>query len=369
MCRNLSVCYFLFNFAFTITVKPNNKSKMNQTPITMKDIAEALNVSVATVSRALSGNKAISEKRRKEIQDYAREHNFVSNFIAESLRNSKTKPVKLIGVIVPEIVHYYFASILSGIEQEASARGYRILVAQSAEEYEREVMICQSFYQNRVGGVILSMAKTTTDYSHFIELQNRQVPLVFYDRICTGIDASRVVVDDYNAALNAVTYLIETGCRRIAFYGSDLKLEICKNRYNGYRDALLRAHLPVDDSIVVFCDNRMDAERITPEILAREDRPDAFFAINDDTAIGILYAVKHVGLRVPDDISICGFTNGIRAIACDPMLTTVDQHGMKLGKQAVSILIDQIEGILPMDKAVKKIVKTQLVIRGTTRKK
>lgn len=154
-----------------------------------------------------------------------------------------------------------------------------------------------------------------------------------------------------------------------AFYGSDLKLEICKNRYNGYRDALLRAHLPVDDSIVVFCDNRMDAERITPEILAREDRPDAFFAINDDTAIGILYAVKHVGLRVPDDISICGFTNGNRAIACDPMLTTVDQHGMKLGKQAVSILIDQIEGILPMDKAVKKIVKTQLVIRGTTRKK
>lgn len=368
MCRYLSVCFFLFNFAFTITVKPNNKSKMNQTPITMKDIAEALNVSVATVSRALSGNKAISEKRRKEIQDYAREHNFVSNFIAESLRNSKSKPVKLIGVIVPELVHYYFASILSGIEQEASARGYRILVAQSKEEYEREVMICQSFYQNRVGGVILSMAKTTTDYSHFIELQNRQVPLVFYDRICTGIDASRVVVDDYNAALNAVTYLIETGCRRIVFYGSDLKLEICKNRYNGYRDALLRAHLPVDDSIVVFCDNRMDAERVTPEILVREDRPDAFFAINDDTAVGILYAVKHVGLRVPDDISICGFTNGVRAIACDPMLTTVDQHGMKLGRQAVSILIDQIEGILPMDKAVKKIVKTQLVIRGTTKK-
>ena len=141
-------------------------------------------MSVATVSRALSGNKAISEKRRKEIQDYAREHNFVSNFIAESLRNSKIKPVKLIGVIVPELVHFYFVSILSGIEQEASARGYRILVAQSKEEYEREVMICQSLYQNRVGGVILSMAKTTTDYSHFIELQNRHVPLVFYDRIC-----------------------------------------------------------------------------------------------------------------------------------------------------------------------------------------
>lgn len=342
---------------------------MNQTPITMKDIAEALHVSVATVSRALSGSKAISEKRRKEIQDYARAHNFVSNFIAESLRNSKIKPVKLIGVIVPEMVHYYFASILSGIEQEAFSCGYRIIVGQSKEEYEREVKICQSFYQNRVCGVILSMAKTTTDYAHFIELQNRNVPMVFYDRICTGIDASRVVVDDYNAAMNAVTYLIETGCRRIAFYGSDMKLEISKNRYNGYRDALLRAHLPVDDSIVVFCDNRMDAERITPEILAREDRPDAFFAINDDTAIGILYAAKHNGFRVPEDISICGFTNGNRAIACDPMLTTVDQHGMKLGKEAVSILIDQIEGVLPMNKAVKQIVKTQLIIRGTTRKK
>lgn len=333
----------------------------------MKDIAKALNVSVATVSRALAGSKSISEKRRKEIQDYAREHNFVSNFIAESLRNSKIKPVKLIGVIVPEFVHYYFSSILSGIEEEASSRGYRIIVAQSKEDYEREVKICQSFYQNRVCGVILSMAKTTRDYSHYIDLQNKQLPIIFYDRICTGINASRVVVDDYNAALNAVNYLIETGCRRIAFYGSDMKLEICKNRYNGYRDALLKAHLPVDDSLTVFCDNRAHAEEITPEILQREDRPDGFFAINDDTAIGILYSAKRCGFRVPDDISICGFTNGNRAVACEPMLTTVDQHGVKLGKEAASMLIDQVEGIRPMDKPIKQIVKTELVVRGTTR--
>ena len=337
------------------------------TSITMKDIAEALHVSVATVSRALAGSKAISEKRRKEIQDYAREHNFVSNIIAESLRNSKIKPSRLIGVIVPEFVHYYFSSILAGIEEEASARGYRIMVAQSMENYEQEVKICQSFYHNRVCGVILSMAKTTTDYSHFIDLQNKQLPIVFYDRICTGIDASRVVVDDYNAAFNAVSYLIETGCRHIAFFGSDQKLEICKNRYNGYRDALLKAHIPIDKSIIVMCDNRESAEKLTPSLLEREDRPDAVFAINDDTAIGVLYTAKRCGLRVPQELSICGFTNANRATSCDPMLTTVDQHGKKVGKEAAAILIDQVEGVRSKDKPVKQIVKTKLIIRGTTR--
>lgn len=340
---------------------------MAPTSITMKDIARALNVSVATVSRALSGSKSISEKRRKEIQDYAQEHHFVSNFIAESLRNSKIKPVKLIGVIVPEFVHYYFSCVLSGIEAEASSRGYRIIVAQSNEEYEREVMICQSFYQNRVCGVILSMAKSTTDYAHFLDLQKKQLPIVFYDRICTGIDASRVVVDDYNAAFNAVTYLIGTGCRRIAFYGSDRKLEICKNRYNGYRDALLKARIPIDNSLIVMCDNRAEAEEKTPMLLSMENRPDAVFAINDDTAIGVLYSAKRCGLRVPEELSVCGFTNGSRATACDPMLTTIDQHGTALGREAASILIDQVEGTLPIDKPVKRIVKTCLIIRGTTR--
>ena len=176
--------------------------------ITMKDIARELNVSVATVSRALKNSPRISLQQRKRIQAYAREHEFYPNFIAESLRNSKIRLMKIIGVIIPEFTHFYFSSILSGIEEEASARGYHIMIAQSNEQYDREVSICKSFFENRVCGIIVSQAKDTVVYDHFQRLIDAGVPLVFYDRICTGVNASRVVVDDYMGAYTAVSYLI-----------------------------------------------------------------------------------------------------------------------------------------------------------------
>jgi DNA-binding LacI/PurR family transcriptional regulator len=338
-----------------------------KTTLTMKDIAREFGISVATVSRALKNSPRISAERRAAIQQYAREHNFTPNMIAESLRHSRVQPLKVIGVIIPEFAHYYFSSILSGIEEEASARGYRIMVAQSNEQYEREVKICQSFYENKVCGIIVSQAKDTHQYDHFQRLIDSGVPLVFYDRICTGVNASRVVVDDYMGAFNAVTHLIETGCTRIAFYGSSMTLEISKNRYNGYKDALLKHGIQPNQELIRFCDNRTDAEAITPEILSTGNPPNGFFAVNDDTAIGILYTAKRMGFRVPEDISICGFTNGQRAVACDPMLTTVEQRGIKVGEEAVDILIGHVEGTIPLDKAEKRIVRTRLIIRGTTR--
>lgn len=336
-------------------------------PITMKDIAQALGVSVATVSRALKDNPRISKEQREKIQAYAREHHFYPNVIAESLRNSRVKPLKVIGVIVPQLSHFYFSSILSGIEEEATTHGYRIMVAQSNERYEREVRICQDFYKNRVCGVIVSQAKDTVKYEHFKKLIDHHMPLVFYDRICTGINCSRVVVDDYMGAYNAVTHLINTGCRRIAYYNSPMTLEISKNRYNGYRDALLKNGLKVNENFLRICDNREDAEVLTPELLQQEEIPDAFFAVNDDTAVGILYAAKRMGYHIPEDISICGFTNGDRYKACDPMLTTVEQRGVRVGEEAANILISKVEGLLPPDKVEKRIVRTKLIIRGTTR--
>ncbi len=333
----------------------------------MKDIARDLGVSVATVSRALRDSPRISPAQKERIQAYAQEHNFVPNVIGEALRHSKVKPMKMIGVIIPQFTHFFFSSILSGIEEEASSRGYRILVAQSNEQYEREVKICESFYKNKVCGIIVSQAKDTTHYEHFRKLLDNGVPLVFYDRICTGVNCSRVVVDDYTGAYNAVSYLIETGCQRIAFYGSSMKLEISKNRYNGYKDALRKHGLPLIEDFVIQCDNRDDAERITPELLNREDRPDGFFAVNDDTAVGILYSAKRMGIRVPEDISICGFTNDKVAVSCDPQLTSVEQRGNVIGAEAASILIGHVENVIPMDKVEKRIVRTRLVKRGTTR--
>ena len=337
----------------------------NTPPKTMKDIAEAFNVSVATVSRALKDCPRISEKRREEIKAYARQHHFSPNLIAESLRSNKV--MKVIGVIIPQYTHFYFASVLSGIDEEARSRGYRLMVAQSDEQYEQEVEICRSFYDNKVCGIIVSQAKSTSKYAHFQDLINKGLPLVFYDRICTGLNTNRVVVDDYMGAFSAVDYLIRTGCRHIAFYGSSMNLEISKNRYNGWRDALLKHNINPDECVVRTCDNREDAELITPEVLSGDHRPDAFFAINDDTAIGIMYTAKRRGLKVPDDVSICGFTNGQRALACDPMLTTVDQHGKEVGRQAADILINKVEGISPLEKVEKRVVRTKLVIRGSSR--
>lgn len=249
------------------------------TNITMKDIAQNLGVSVATVSRALKDSPRISVEKREEIKKYAREHNFFPNMIAESLRKSKVQPIKIIGVIIPQLTHFYFSSILSGIEEEATARGYKLMVAQSREMYENEVKICRAFSESKVCGIIVSQAKNTAKYNHFQKLIEQGVPLVFYDRICTGVDASRVVVDDYMGAYSAVTHLIDTGCRRIAYYGTSLTMEIGKNRYNGYRDALLKHGLLPDERLIRTCDNRADAEAITPDVMSLPEPPDAFFAV------------------------------------------------------------------------------------------
>ncbi len=338
------------------------------TPITMKDIARNLGVSIATVSRALQDSPHISTNQKERIQQYAREHNFYPNVLGKALRHAKIQNVKLIGVIVPEFVHYYFMSVLSGIEERARTLGYRVMVAQSNESYEKEVAICEDFYKNKVCGIIVSQAKETKKYDHFQRLMDSGVPLVFYDRICTGVNCSRVVVDDYMGAFNAVKYLIESGCRKIAFYGSPMNMEISKNRYNGYHDALMKYGIKnTPPNYIRLCDNRAQAELITPELLMQPDRPDAFFAINDDTAIGILYTAKRMGFRVPEDVSVFGFTNGDRAKASDPMLSTVEQRGVEVGENAASILIDHVEGTVPQNVVEKRIVRTRLVLRGTTR--
>ena len=341
---------------------------MNNLPsITMKDIARDLGVSVATVSRALKDSPRISAEKREEIKTYAREHNFFPNIIAESLRKSKVQPLKIIGVIIPQLSHFYFSSILSGIEEEASARGYQLMVAQSKEKYENEVRICKAFHENKVCGIIVSQAKNTLKYDHFQKLISQGLPLVFFDRICTGVNASRVVVDDYMGAYAAVSHLIDTGCKHIAYYGTSLTMEIGKNRYNGYKDALLKHRMKPAEHLIRTCDNRADAESITPDVMSLSNPPDAFFAVNDDTAIGILYSCKRMGYRIPEDISICGFTNGERAIACDPMLTTVEQRGMRVGEEAANILIDQVEGVIPKSRIEKRVVRTRLIVRGTTK--
>ena len=331
--------------------------------ITIKDIARALNISPSTVSRALKNHPDISQDTKDLVNKYAKDFNYKPNTLALSLRMSKNNTI---GVIIPEIVHYFFSSILSGIEQIANAEGYNVIICQSDENYEKEVRNTKALVATRVSGVLASLAKHTTNYDHFQDIIDSDIPLVFFDRICIGINTDRVVVDDYAGAFAAVEYLIQTGCKRIAFYSSPFHLEISKNRKNGYMDALRKYNLPVDESLIRVCDTREEAIIITPEILDRPNRPDGFFAINDHCAAGILYAAKLAKLRVPKNVAIMGFSDGELAKACDPMLSTVEQHGFEIGKHAAKLLIDKINGET-QGQYSNKIVKTNLIIRVTTK--
>lgn len=338
------------------------KNTMNNPQITIKDIARALSVSPSTVSRALKDNPDISQETRKLIKNYAREHNYKPNVLAVNLRASRTNTI---GIIVPQLVHHFFSCVLSGIEKVAAEAGYNILVAQSNESYEQEVKIVHSFLAARVCGVIASLAKNTAQYDHYQDLLNNNIPIVFYDRICTELKTERVVVDDYAGSFAAVEYMIQTGCKRILFYSAAPHLEITKNRRNGYLDAMKRYRIPVDDSMILLCDTREHAIAITPDILESAECPDGFFAINDETASGILYSCKLIGKRVPDEVSICGFTDGAIAQSTDPKLTTVEQHGEEVGKSAFDILMEKIEG--KEGARSNRIVRTNLVVRGTTK--
>lgn len=336
---------------------------MKKPPITIKDIARALGISPSTVSRALKNHPDISQDTKDAVNKYAKEFHYKPNTLALSLRMSKNNTI---GVIVPEIVHFFFSSILSGIEQIANTEGYNVILCQSDENYDKEVQNTKALIATRVSGVLASLAKHTTNYDHFQDVIDSDIPLVFFDRICIGITTDRVVVDDYAGAFAAVEYLIQSGCKRIAFYSSPFHLEISKNRKNGYLDALRKYGISVDDSLIKVCDTREEAIVITPDILDRPDRPDGFFAINDHCAAGILYATKQAKLRVPEDISIMGFSDGELAKACDPMLSTVEQHGYEMGKYAAKLLIDKINGVTH-GQFTNKIVKTNLIIRGTTK--
>lgn len=341
----------------------SNREFVKKGRLTIKDIAKALNVSTSTVSRALNNNPDISLETRKSVQSYAHEHKYTPNTLALSLRTNHSR---IIGVIVPELANHFFSGILSGMETVAEELDYQVVVCQSLEDYQKEVRNVQTLINARVCGVLVSLAKTTGRYEHFQELIDSDIPVVFFDRICTGVDSEKVVVDDYNGTFVAVEYMIKTGCKRIAFFSAPLNLEISKNRRNGYLDALRKYHLPIEDSLIRIADTKLLGYERAMDILQEPNRPDAFMAMNDYTASGILLATKKLGLRVPEDISICGFSNSNISQDTDPMLTTMDQHPQKVGEEAMRLILDKVNH--PENKDRKnKIIKTSLIVRETTR--
>lgn len=333
--------------------------------ITIKDIARELGVSISTVSRALKDHPDISPQTKKMVRDMVEKMKYKPNAIALSLRNQRTN---IIGVVIPEIVHHFFSSVISGIDEAAVSEGFNVMFFQSNESYEREVQNIQSILSSRADGVLISVAKGTRKFSHFKQIQENNIPLVFFDRACDEIDTDKVVVDDFEGAFNAVDYLIKTGCRRIAHFSGPQHLNISYLRKRGYISALEKNGLKVDDELIIPCDSYEEALEVTGNVMRKTKRPDAIFTVNDMTAVGTLNVIKSMGFRIPQDVSIVGFTDGLVSSITDPLLTTVSQHGFEIGKKATEILIKRINDEFESSRPVIEVVKTDLVIRDSTRR-
>jgi len=332
--------------------------KMHKGQVTIKDIAKELGISPSTVSRALKDHPDISADTKKAVQELALKWNYKPDPIALSLKSRKNK---IIGVIIPEMVHYFFSTVISGIEDLAYDSGYHVMICQSNENYEREVKNTQALLSCRVDGILVSVSKRTFDFKHLKTIQESGVPMVFFDRICDEIVTDRVIVDDFEGAYQATKHLISIGCKRIAHLASHPHLIIAQNRQEGYIKALSDHNVPVDKQIIVKCDIITEANEIIPKLLNLPNPPDGFFAVNDLTAAETMKIVKSKGLNVPEDIAIVGFTNGQISNLTNPALSSVEQHGYEIGKNAARLLLDRIEKEeeYPVQ---TKIIKTELVI-------
>lgn len=332
---------------------------MTKHPITIKDLARILGISVSTVSRALKDHPDISLKTKKAVQELAKELQYRPNEIALSLKNRKSK---IIGIIVPKLVHHFFSSVIDGVENIAYDNGYQVMIYNSDENYEREVLLTQSILSFRLDGLIISMSKETTDFSHFEKLEQYGIPMVFFDRV-PELLVNKVIFDDYQGAYDAVNHLIEQGCRNIAHLGASEQMDIGRKRLAGYKAALEAHGIPYDSSMVVVCDNFDEAIPATQKLLQDHPYLDGIFAVNDLTGIGATKGARLLGKSVPEDIKIIGFTNEISSAVCAPSLSTVDQRGTEMGEEACKLLLESIQRDQPPQ---TKVVKADLILRNST---
>lgn len=308
--------------------------------ITIHDIAKALNISGSTVSRALNNNTRISEKTKKAVRDKAKELGYQPNALASNLRTSCTNTI---GVIIPRISRYFFSSAITGIEEFAREKGFNVIICQSNDLEARESDCVQTLFASRVDGVISSVALKTNNYEHYKTFTNRNIPLVFFDRVCDELETSKVVVDDFKGGFIAAEHLISKGCKRIAHISGPQHLNIYINRLQGYLKALRKHDITVDQNLILESPlTREDGLRCAKELLESSNPPDAIFAGNDTTALSIILYAKEKGIRIPEDLAIMGFSNEPFSEYLSPSLTTVEQSGFDVGIKATELLIDII---------------------------
>ncbi len=336
--------------------------------VTLMDIARELNITAATVSRALNDHPGISESTKKTVRQIADKLHYQPNKIASSLRSGKSN---IVGVIIPSAEISFFGSVIHGIERIASDNNYNVLIYQTSELYDYEKRGVQTFLQSQVDGVLASISKDTINLDHYKEITKRGVPLVLFDRAVDTLGVSAVVVDDYAGAFAATTHLVKQGCKHIAHIGGQQHVNIFNQRLKGYIDALNVNGIQVNDDLIVYGKISIESGReCMKKLLSLPVKPDAVFAVEDFTALGAMQAIKDAGFKMPDDIAIIGFANEPFGEYISPTLSTVSQQTVRMGEEAANLffeLINHSKGGNPVPRRL--VLEPELVCRESSIKK
>jgi len=344
--------------------------------ITLKQIARELDVSISTVSKALRDSLEISKETREKVQAFAKFYNYRPNNIALSLKNRKTKNI---GVIIPEIVHYFFSKVINGIELVANKRGYNVIIGLSNESFDKEVINMEMLANGSIDGFIISIAKETLslqDYHHFKETINQGMPIVMFDRVIDEIECDKVIVDDVKGAKMAVNKLVSNGCKNIAIVSTKDYISVGKLRTQGYLEALEENNIKPNPNLILKVDDKFATddylnilEAEITQLLKKNKNIDGILTVNEIYALTAIKAARKLGKIIPDDIQVIGFTDGVLSKHATPSLTTVRQHGQTVGEKAAVLLIDKLENENEEAEEVYKtiVIETELIERESTK--
>ncbi|WP_225035213.1 LacI family DNA-binding transcriptional regulator [Winogradskyella sp. SM1960] len=344
--------------------------------ITLKQIARELDVSISTVSKALRNSAEISDDTKQKIQAFAKLYNYRPNNIALSLKNRRTNTI---GIIIPEIVHHFFSEVIRGAELVANKRGYNVIIGLSNESFSKEVINMEMLANGSIDGFILSMSKETLqqqDYHHFNETMSQGMPVVMFDRVVSEIKCDKVIVDDFNGAKNAVEKLIENKCKSIALISTPDYVSVGKLRTQGYLDALNENNILAESKLILKIDDTVDyevhldaLEAEIEQLFKANKKIDGVFAVNELYALTAMKVARKLGLNVPNDVQVIGFTDGVLSKHATPSLTTVSQHAQQMGEKAAQLLIDKLESeVNSADEEFHTVViATDLVERESTK--
>lgn len=336
--------------------------------VTLKKIASTLGISIATVSKALKDYPDISEKTKVNVKTLAKSLNYTPNSFAQSLRNQESK---IIGLIIPTIVHHFFSNIINGVIDAASKKGYLVIMLQSNESYEDEKNKINLLIEKNVDGILLSLSDKTVNYNHINRLIDDGVPVVLYDKISKSVSCSKVIINDRQAGFNATQYLIDTGCKKIAHIRGPLKPQTTIDRFMGYKKALEVNNIPFDKDLVYVSDSLSfeNGYNLAFQIIEDHKDVDAIFSYTDLIATGVLIRLKELEVKVPGQISIMGFSNWFLSKITSPTLSTVDQPGYEMGKKAFILLYNELNQIRNGEPIQQEIVEipTKIIPRNSTK--